>query len=528
MVTDGGAERAFVLGLDGVPWGLLSRWVEAGELPNFGRLVSEGTAGPLESTVPATTPVAWPSITTGVYPDKHGLYGFQRLSSRYTKRMHTSRDVEQPRLWNVLSPAQVGNVPITYPAEEIDGELFTGMMTPKLNDRFAHPPELRAELLAEVPEYEIGLNWSEYVDEPEEFGRSLSSLLEKRRRAMRVLMRREDWRLFFFVYTAPDRLQHLVWDEEVLVEHYRELDEIVGEVIEYVDRLNATLYVVSDHGFGALSRYVAVNRALERAGLLAERSDSGARKLFSSVGLSRDIVNDALSKIGISDRQIVDTLPDTLLRSVATQLPGEHSLFDVDYGSTKAFMHGIGSVYVNDTERFDDGIVPPRERDAVKAEAASVLSAVTDPQTGEKPFTVHDGDELYPNDDRSPDLQLESADGYETIKSLEDEVFTDTGGKAANHRKDGIFVARGPNVRAGGVLTGASVVDVAPTLLHDLGEPIPARADGRVLTDVFRAGSPPAERAPETARYAKGETAEEGDDDYDEVVSRLQGLGYME
>ncbi|NIR37171.1 MAG: phosphodiesterase, partial [Actinobacteria bacterium] len=57
-------ERAFVLGFDGVPWTLLTRFVEAGALPNVERVMAEGAAGPLESTTPPTTPLAWPSIAT--------------------------------------------------------------------------------------------------------------------------------------------------------------------------------------------------------------------------------------------------------------------------------------------------------------------------------------------------------------------------------------------------------------------------------------------------------------------------------
>jgi len=36
--------------------------------------------------------------------------------------------------------------------------------------------------------------------------------------------------------------------------------------MDYCERRNATLYVVSDHGFGPVSRTVYVNRALADAG----------------------------------------------------------------------------------------------------------------------------------------------------------------------------------------------------------------------------------------------------------------------
>ena len=521
--------RAFVLGLDGVPWPLIRDWIADDELPNFGRLVDEGAAGSLESTIQATTPLAWPAIATGTSPDKHGIYGFRKLTSSYTPQMYTSGDLCRPTLWDILSPSLVGNVPMTYPAQHLDGKLFTGMVTPELDDQFSYPSDLRDELEARVPDYEIGLDWNDYAGREEALFDDITDLVRKRREAMRLLMETEDWRLFFFVYTAPDRLQHLIWDESVLLEHYRQLDDILGEVLDYVQRLGATLYVVSDHGFGPVSQFVAINGVLEDAGLLARGEESGTQSMFSSLGLSRDRVTELLSAVGVSGRAIVETVPEPLLRRVGKQLPGDDVLFDVDHAETRMFGHDFGSLYVNDTDRFVDGTVDSSERESVKATAKATLSDVTDPVTGEPALTVHDGDDLFPTDDQSPDLVVEGKPEYETVTTLTDDVFTDTGTKAASHRSDGIVLAWGPNIEAGSTPDDATVYDVAPTLLHHLGEPVPANADGRVLSEIFEPGSDPAERDPESTVYEShgaGETTE--DEDFDNVKERLSGLGYIE
>jgi len=47
--------RLLVIGLDGVGFDLIAPWVEAGELPCLGRLLAQGTKGPLESTIPPLT-----------------------------------------------------------------------------------------------------------------------------------------------------------------------------------------------------------------------------------------------------------------------------------------------------------------------------------------------------------------------------------------------------------------------------------------------------------------------------------------
>ncbi|SFB93830.1 Predicted phosphohydrolase or phosphomutase, AlkP superfamily [Halobiforma haloterrestris] len=523
------SQRAFVLGLDGVPWRLIERWSDEGELPNFAKLREEGASGPLESTTPPTTPLAWPSIATGVWPDKHGIYGFQNLSSEYSHEMYTSHDVKQPPLWEQVSPAHVGNVPMTYPAREIDGTMVTGMMTPSTEREFTHPPELKDEIDRRIPDYEISLDYPEYADRLDDFETAVSEMLADRRELMRLQMENagDDWRLFFFVYTAPDRFQHLIWDMDRLLEHYRSLDDVLGEVMSYTDRHDADLYVVSDHGFGEIEQLVYVNHILEREGYLFRREDEGTRGALASLGISRDRIRDALQRVGISEEVLVSKLPRRLLDTVAEQIPGDHALYDVDYERTMAFVHDAGNCYINDTARFDNGVVDPENVPDIKAELAEVFESVTDSE-GRQLLQVYDGEELFPTDESSPDLIVNGIDGYESRNAIADEPFGDTGTYAASHRSTGIVLCRGPSIDAGATLRGARVVDVAPTLLHGIGEPVPKNADGRVLFDAFDEEAKPATTKVRRSDVSRLETDDDVDEDFDDVEDRLKGLGYME
>ena len=49
------------------------------------------------------------------------------------------------------------------------------------------------------------------------------------------------------------------------------------------------------------------------------------------------------------------------------------------------------------------------------------------------------------------------------------------------HRSNGIFIAWGPDIQPGGQVQGAALIDVAPTALHLLGQPVPVEMDGHVL-----------------------------------------------
>lgn len=525
-IDSGETDRAFVLGIDGVPWDLLRDWTEAGNLPNFGRLLDEGVAAPLESTTPPTTPTAWPSIATGVWPDKHGIYGFRRVTADYGQEMNTSANLDRPPLWELLSPAVVGNVPMTYPASDIDGTMVAGMIAPSMNERFTHPPELGDEVATRIPSYRIGLNWYDYADEPETFTADLADLVAARRALMDRLMEVDDWRLFFFVYTAPDRLQHLRWEEEVILDHYTELDDILGDVLEYVDARGANLFVVSDHGFGPISTFVNLNTALEEAGFLARKSRTAAQSSLSRLGVTKSNVLRLVKRLGIDDQRVVRALPNRLVDGIAAQVPGDHGLYDVDFSETVAFAHGPGYVYVNDADRFERGIVDPAAVPSVKRELRDRFSDLVDPETGARALSVHDGDDVFPSDEDSPDLVIVGKDGYEEKTRLADEVFEPAGSKAASHRPEGVFFAYGPGVSASDDVAGLDVVDVAPTLLHSVGEPVPDDLDGEVRTDVLTAETEPSVRAVEAGTTADG--SGDVDEDFGDVEDRLRGLGYME
>lgn len=524
-------DRALVLGLDGVPWELIERWADAGELQNFNRLLRNGSAGPLESTIPASTPLAWPSIATGTWPDSHGIYAFRSLQGDYSRTMNTSSERAKPALWDLLGPVTIGNVPMTYPAESVDGEMVTGMITPEIGDGFTDPPSLQTEIERDIPNYQIALDWNEYAAAKGQFVDDLERLVSTRRQLMHRMLGKDEWQLGFFVYTAPDRLQHLIWDEEVLLDHYRTLDEIVGEAMTYATETDATLYVVSDHGFGPISTFVHLNSVLSTHGFLSPKAETGMRGSLASLGISKSTVHGILDTLGLSAEWLDRHLPRSLLNRAANRIPGSHGLYDVDFSQTSAFSYGPGLVYVNDTERFDEGVVSPTDRESVAREIYELLDVITNPDTGSKALDVYSGNQLFPSDPLRPDLVAVGRDDHEVKMGLPGSPFEPAGHKAAGHRSTGIFMSWGSRIAAGASPTEATVVDVAPTILHDLDAEIPAWMDGRVLEEIFATDSDPATRAPTIGaglQTSDPSTDTADREDFEGVEDRLRGLGYLE
>jgi predicted AlkP superfamily phosphohydrolase/phosphomutase len=98
-------------------------------------------------------------------------------------------------------------------------------------------------------------------------------------------------------------------------------------------------------------------------------------------------------------------------------------------------------------------------------------------------------------------------------------------GDSGCHRREGIFIAYGKAVNQGGQQAETDILDLAPTILHLMGQPVPRRMDGRVLTEIFR--------APTQVSYIDevDETLSESqalsDEETAQVEERLRSLGYL-
>ena len=54
------------------------------------------------------------------------------------------------------------------------------------------------------------------------------------------------------------------------------------------------------------------------------------------------------------------------------------------------------------------------------------------------------------------------------------------------HRPTGIFLMRGPGISQGVRLKDIRIYDIAPSILHLMGQPVPEDLDGKVLADAFQ------------------------------------------
>jgi len=99
------------------------------------------------------------------------------------------------------------------------------------------------------------------------------------------------------------------------------------------------------------------------------------------------------------------------------------------------------------------------------------------------------------------------------------------------HRMDGILIMNGEGVRNGVELSGAEIVDIAPTILFLSGSDIPADLDGKVLTEALRQSyldSHLVKTAPTATEVVQESSGTEySDADAKVIEDRLKGMGYL-
>jgi predicted AlkP superfamily phosphohydrolase/phosphomutase len=546
-----------VIGLDGVPLNLIQRWKQEGHLPTLGRLINSGLVGPLRSTIPPTSGPSWSSFVTGMNPGKTGIYDFlYRKPGTYSFPPVNASLRDGTTMWHYLNEAgfRVGvlNLPMSYPVEQVNGFMVSGWMTPYAATDYIHPPELALELEQAIGDYRI------YPTETFSEGRQASflkasyELLEMRTRTAVHLARTKPWDVFVSVFFDTDRFLHQLWhylesdhswrtdseDKEWVVrDYFKKVDDSIARLLECADE-DTQVIVLSDHGMGRANNFIVLNNWLLETGLLRLKRDPWTRlkELMFRSGFTLRNVHQLADRLGFARQAeyVAGYFVDHLLKLAFL------SFLDVDWANSKAYSFGrhLGSIYINVKGREPQGIVEPgAEYEAVRNEVERLAYDFTDPRTGKKLIgQVLRREEIYsgPHFEQAPDLILTPKEPSDIFFGLADFGHRATVSTvyrySGMHRDYGMLVMHGPGMRQGGQISGAVIQDIAPTILHIMGLPVPSDMDGRVLEDAFKEGYMEAYPLKMVdASAAKGDSPEVGytAEGEKEILERLRGLGYM-
>ena len=488
------SQKIVMMGLDGLNPDLVYQWKD--ELPNFANLMQQGIYGRIKSTVPPLASPAWSSVLCGRNPGHFGFWDFTyRNDYSYGQLERVSSKVRDERtdaLYKILAEygmrIAIINVPVTYPPPEIpNGYTISSLMTPGLHSQFTYPASLKEEIKKIIGDYIIDASTSHtnlrQMDK-EAVLKRIYEMDKQRFELTKYFIKDKKCDFVFTVVMGTDRMAHLFYryfdkkhirytphpkHKDALRNHYKFCDENIGEIVNLLGE-NAAIILLSGYSVQRLDGRINLNEWLIQEGYMG-----------------------------------LKTRPKELSSLLEA---------DIDWSQTKAWATGfIGQIYLNIKGREAQGIVDPRDYDTLLDELTKKLKAIPDKKGDRLDTKVYKRKDIHSGEYAKfgPDLfiyldnchwNISELIGYDSIYSYDTPEGPDDGG----HGPYGFFTMSGPGIPREGEVSGADLLDIAPTVLHLFGAGVPQDMEGKVLT--------------------KGEKVYTKEDE-EEIRERLSKLGYL-
>jgi predicted AlkP superfamily phosphohydrolase/phosphomutase len=371
-------------------------------------------------------------------------------------------------VWDILSRAgkkviTVG-VPQTYPPKPVNGiqvGCFLSPSTKNPDKPYTYPASVMKEIEATVGDYLVDVpNFR--TDDKEYLLRQIYTMTEKRFKLVKKWIAEKDWDFFMFVEMGTDRIHHGLWKyhdpthhkyevnpalNRSIHDYYRYIDSEIGQILDLVDN-DTTVFIVSDHGAKKMDGGICVNEWLIREGYLT-----------------------------------LKTQPTTLTAI---------DKCEIDWSKTRVWGDGgyYARIFLNVEGREPQGIVKPQEVEALRDELKAKFEALVDHNGVNIGTKVFKPREIYREvKGVPPDLIVYFGDlfwrsvgtvGHGSIYTFDN----DTGPDDCNHAQFGIVIKHDPDKHegpGGRELTGLQLMDMAPTILEQLGVPVPTDMQGKAF-----------------------------------------------
>jgi len=289
-----------IIGIDAMTWRIVDPLIQQGLMPNFERLMAEGSWGKLEPYTPTESPEIWTTIISGERPRDHGIlhhvaFQFVGMSQKmcfphFTGLNHsfgalfdraglmerepipsTLRRV--PALWDIAGfygiSSAVVNWYASYPAEAIDGIMISNILYRAYRQQVVSGAGGTHQAF-DVEKFETTLWPLSFLQEIVEDGPLPEESDPFYARVTELILSRESTPgLVMAYFYQPDGVQHKHWrylepekffgdpreglEEfgDAIYQSYIEKDRMLGRLLELIPE-DALIIVCSDHGAGPL------------------------------------------------------------------------------------------------------------------------------------------------------------------------------------------------------------------------------------------------------------------------------------
>jgi predicted AlkP superfamily phosphohydrolase/phosphomutase len=369
------------------------------------------------------------------------------------------------------------NMPMTYPPKQVNGFMIAG--GPDAQDRrFTYPVELEARLKKEFQYQVHPVIRSDWKRSSDESISRVMDLMEKRFLVAKTLGKEYELDFLHLTIFYINSLHHDRWNDEVVERAWELLDRNIGMLMsEFKD---SNFIIMSDHGTNEIKQVFYINSWLEKQGYLKTSGSLWFPRLLYRFGFNEQrlfAIAQKLHLTGILKKLVPGKLLDNIPSAIGT-VELEQKEAKVNWGKSQALGSGQGPLYL-----FADS-------PALRKELTDKLQKLTNPTTGLKVAKhVYEKEDVYHGDflpeapsiiiDQYPHTHIRGSIGNKNI-------FEEPQRWRAENTTEGIFIASGPAFRPGVKADDVAILDLAPTILHLMGVPVPDEMDGQVLSQTLR------------------------------------------
>lgn len=369
--------------------GLTSRLI-SDATPNIKAFLASGRLAAVKPVLPAVTCTAQATYLTGELPEKHGIVGngwYFKEECEVKFWRQSNRLVQGQKLWerfkaqdpsftcanlfwwyNMYSSADFSVTP--RPNYLADGR--------KIPDIYSHPASWRDILQEKLGQFPLFHFWG-----PRTTIKSTQWIADAA-----ILTDREyspDLTLIYLPHLDYN-LQRLGTHPDAIGIDLKEIDGVVGQLLEYYQKDDTNIILLSEYGITDVERPVHLNRVLRKAGMLAIRVERGLELLDAGASEAFAVADHQVAHIYVRQEDRKDEVKHLLENT-----PGVERVLDGETLSASGLSHSRSGdlVAIADTKSWftyyfweDDAKAPDYARmvDIHKKPGYDPVELFTDPE----------------------------------------------------------------------------------------------------------------------------------------------------
>ena len=298
--------KTVVLNVVGLTRSLISRE----NTPRLHALAERGNAAAIGSVIPAVTTTVQATYLTGTLPSEHGIVGngwYFRDECEVKFWRQSNKLVQRPSVWdaakridpsftsanmfwwyNMYTTADISVTPRPmYPA---DGR--------KLPDVYSNPRALRDELQKELGQFPLFKFWGPAT--------SIESSRWIADASIRVDRKFNPTLALIYLPHLDYELQRVGPELSKIGKDLREIDAVVGSLLDHFEERKARVIVLSEYGIAHVNKPVHLNRVLRENGLIAVREELGHELLDAGASAAFAVADHQVAHVYVNEPSRLD------------------------------------------------------------------------------------------------------------------------------------------------------------------------------------------------------------------------------